>query len=154
MNVTLISSTGGHWTQLQNIHKEFIERNDKYVKLKVITEKNTTNSNAKNINFLLQQDRKNKFFLLIFIWNVLKSLYYVLSFRPNIVITTGAGMTLPYLLFSKFIGAKIVFIESYAKINSPTLTGRLAYKFADYFYVQWPEMLEHYPKAKYKGSLY
>lgn len=49
---------------------------------------------------------------------------------------------------------KVIYIESFAKINSPTLTGRVMYKFADIFYVQWPEMLKVYPKAKYIGGIY
>lgn len=52
------------------------------------------------------------------------------------------------------MGSKVIFIESYAKINSPTITGKIVYKFADIFYVQWPEMLKFYPNGIYKGSLY
>ena len=49
---------------------------------------------------------------------------------------------------------KIVFIESFAKTNSKTLSGKFIYKFADLFYVQWETMLKEYPKAKYKGTIY
>ncbi|WP_368431051.1 hypothetical protein [Weissella confusa] len=49
---------------------------------------------------------------------------------------------------------KIIFIESYAKSNSPTLTGKIVYRFADMFIVQWEEMKHIYPKALYLGSIY
>ena len=52
------------------------------------------------------------------------------------------------------LGGRVIFIESFAKTKSPTMTGKLTYKFADEFYVQWPEMLKIYPKAKYKGGIY
>ncbi|WP_418822840.1 hypothetical protein [Phocaeicola plebeius] len=45
-------------------------------------------------------------------------------------------------------------MESFAKINDKSKTGELVYKFADKFYVQWPEMLEIYPKAEYHGTVY
>ena len=49
---------------------------------------------------------------------------------------------------------KVIYIESFAKINSPTITGRIIYKFADDFYVQWEEMKKFYPKAHYDGEIY
>ncbi|MNC82123.1 Oligosaccharide biosynthesis protein Alg14 like protein [compost metagenome] len=52
------------------------------------------------------------------------------------------------------MGAKLVYVESYAKIYSPTLTGRLIYKIADEFYIQWETLQEAYPKAKYRGALF
>ena len=54
----------------------------------------------------------------------------------------------------KLTGGKVIFSESFAKIKSPTVTGQKVYKFADDFYVQWPEMLKFYPNAKYKGGIY
>lgn len=38
-----------------------------------------------------------------------------------------------------------------ANINKKTITGRLVYKFADLFIVQWESMLKIYPKAIYRG---
>ncbi|HGS3207216.1 TPA: polysaccharide biosynthesis protein, partial [Streptococcus pneumoniae] len=37
---------------------------------------------------------------------------------------------------------------------TPTLTGRILYRYADRFYVQWESMLDIYPNAVYKGGLY
>ena len=57
-------------------------------------------------------------------------------------------------IFAKIFKKKIIFIESFAKVNSPTLTGKLVYKFADQFYVQWEQMKEYYPNAIFKGGIY
>jgi len=50
----------------------------------------------------------------------------------------------------------VIYIESFAKINNPTLTGKMIYKknIADRFYVQWESMLDFYPKAIYIGGIY
>ncbi|MFT8929768.1 MAG: PssD/Cps14F family polysaccharide biosynthesis glycosyltransferase [Sporolactobacillus sp.] len=149
-NIVLISSTGGHWSQLIEIYQKCKKKDNIYL----ITEKNATNDNIKGILFLTQQDRKSNWFIFVFLYNVIKSLYFVLKIKPIEVISTGAGMAVPFLMFSKIVGSKIIFIESFAKVTSPTLTGRIVYKFADEFFVQWPEMLKIYPKAKYRGSLY
>lgn len=154
--ISLISSTGGHWTQLNTIYNEFVNDSNSKGKydIQFITEKNNTNKNRDNIRFLIQQDRKNTLFIFHFFLNILLSFYYVITYKPNYVISTGAGATLPYIFIAKMFGAKIIFIESFAKVNSPTMTGKIVYKIADVFFVQWPEMINHYPKAQYKGSLY
>ncbi|MGE6375501.1 PssD/Cps14F family polysaccharide biosynthesis glycosyltransferase [Peribacillus muralis] len=153
--VALISSTGGHWTQLNNIINEFNSpKQNHFVELQLITEKNETNISRNDIKFLVQQDRKKIYFLFILIRNLIVSIFLFLKFRPDYVISTGAGVVLPYLFIAKIYGSKIIFIESYAKVNSPTITGRIVYRFADIFYVQWPSMLRFYPNGIYKGSLY
>ena len=57
-------------------------------------------------------------------------------------------------LIGKIFGSKIIFIETIANMNTKTVTGKLVYKFADLFLVQWEDMLKLYPKAKYFGSLF
>lgn len=74
--------------------------------------------------------------------------------RPDVVVCTGVLSTIPLCLLCKMFGKKLVFIESYAKVKTPTLTGKLLYHFAGRFYVQWQELLEFYPKAIHVGGIY
>ena len=57
-------------------------------------------------------------------------------------------------IIGKIFGSKIIYIETFANRNKKTATGRLIYKIADLFIVQWEEMLKLYPKAIYGGSIY
>lgn len=82
------------------------------------------------------------------------SLLVVIRQRPDVVITTGAGIVVFFCIFAKVFGAKLIFIESMARVESPTLTARMLYPFADLFLVQWPGLLEYFPKAKYAGRLF
>ena len=123
----------------------------------IITEKNVSSKNIENshkVFFLTQQERKRFDFLFKFIVNIMKTLFIILVKNPDIVISTGAGATTFVCLGTKILGGKVIFIESFAKVSSPTLTGRIVYKFADEFYVQWEEMKKFYPKANYKGGIY
>ena len=81
------------------------------------------------------------------------SFYIVWDERPDIVITTGGGVVVFFCVFSKLIGAKLLFIESMAKVKKPTLTARMLYPLADLFLVQWPGLLKYFPRAKYLGRL-
>ena len=93
-----------------------------------------------------------------FIWrmiqNAWKSIGIYRKEKPDVVICTGVLAMIPICLISKLMGKKLIYIESFAKVTSPTETGKLLYKFADQFYVQWKPMLKFYPKAIYLGGIY
>ncbi len=76
-----------------------------------------------------------------------------LAERPDVVITTGAGVVVFLCIISRLLGAKVIFIESMAKVEKPTLTARLLYPFSDLFFVQWNNLLKFFPKAKFEGRL-
>ena len=86
--------------------------------------------------------------------NAIKSFAIFIKEKPDLVITTGVLAMIPMCLIAKIFGKKLIYIESFAKISSPTLTGKFLYKYADQFYVQWEKMLEIYPNAIYKGGIY
>ena len=82
------------------------------------------------------------------------SVYIAVVEKPDVVITTGAGVVVFLCIFAKLFGAKLIFIESMAKVGEPTLTARLLYPFADLFIVQWPGLQKFFPKAKFLGRLF
>jgi len=152
LKICLVSSAGGHLAQIKQLIP-IVEKYDYFI----VTEKNKSTDNLNNnfkVYYLLQQESKHIRFLFVFALNILLSLFYLVKKRPDVIISTGAGATIPLCLFGKLFGKKIIFIESFAKIKTPTLTGKLIYKIADKFYVQWEEMLKHYPKAEYRGKIY
>ena len=151
--VMFISSVGGHLTQLLELKKIF---NDyEYV---LVTEKTDVTKNMKskyNMEYLVYGSREYLFsYIFKFTFNILKSFYLFLKYRPNVIVTTGAHTAVPMCYIGKLFRKKVIFIESYAKRTSPTLSGRLVYKVATIFIVQWESMLKFYPKAKYFGGIY
>jgi predicted nucleotidyltransferase len=91
--------------------------------------------------------------MLKYIWNFLQSLWLVLRERPHAIINTGGGMTIATSLLGKLFGARLIYIESAARVQSPSRTGRLLYPYTDLFLVQWERLLKEFPKAKYGGPL-
>ena len=90
----------------------------------------------------------------LIIINVIKSIKIYIKEKPDVVITTGVLSMIPISIIAKICRKKLIYIESFAIVNKPTLTGRLLYKFADRFYVQWESMLKVYKKAIFLGGLY
>lgn len=82
------------------------------------------------------------------------SAYVAAVEKPDIVISTGAGVVVFFCIFAKLLGAKLIFLESMARAEKPTLTARFLYPFADLFIVQWPNLLEFFPRAQFKGRLF
>ena len=81
-------------------------------------------------------------------------LYYFVKYNPDVIVTTGANTAAAMCCFGKLFGKKVIFIETFANNSSPTKAGRIIYKFADYFIVQWESMLQYYPNAIYGGWIY
>lgn len=151
--VLFVASSGGHLTQLLQLEKMF-----KHGNYLILTEKNNITKSLKkkyDLNFLMYCSRK-KFFSFIpkFIINCFISLWYIVKFNPRYIITTGAGAALPICYIGKIFGKKIVYIESFARIDSKSLSGKLIYPISNLFIVQWKQMQKLYPKAKCFGSIY
>lgn len=151
IKICFAASTGGHYEQLLML-KPLMDQHNSFV----ITEETTYNTEVKGkkMYYMKMVNRKEASFLPRMLVNVFRSLKIYLQERPNVVICTGVLAMIPICLIAKMAGKKLVYIESFAKVTSPTLTGKLLYRFADRFYVQWPQMLEIYPNAIYVGGIY
>ncbi len=101
---------------------------------------------------LLQVNRHQKTLPLRLLFNIWKSFRIFWKEKPDVVISTGVMACIPMCLIAKLFRRKLIFIESFAMVNSRTMTGRFLYRFADRFYVQWEPMKELYPKAIYLGE--
>ncbi len=73
--------------------------------------------------------------------------------RPRAVVSTGAGVAVPFLLVGRVCGARTIYVESMARTSGPSLTGRLVHSFVHDFFVQWPQLAGCYRRARYEGSL-
>lgn len=149
--ICFMASTGGHFEQIMML-KPLMDKYDSFI----VTEetKYSVIGNNKKVYYLKQVNRHEKTFIIKMLVNTYRSIKVFIKEKPDIVISTGALATIPTCLISKLFRKKLIFIESFAKVTSPTLTGKLIYKFADQFYVQWKEMLDIYPNAIYKGGIY
>lgn len=151
VKICFAASSGGHFEQLLML-KPLMKEYDSFV----ITEKTLYSANIKDekMYYLMQVNRREKTFLLRMIVNVLKTMFIFLKEKPDLVVCTGVLAMIPMCLIAKVMGKKLIYIESFAKVTTATETGKLMYKYADQFYVQWPQMLKIYPKAIYLGGIY
>ena len=153
--ILFISSTGGHFSELMQLQSLFPKCN-----YHIVTEKTPSNCHLKEkykekINFLPYGTKKTPLkYLFILFANCFMSLWIYLKFRPQVVITTGTHTAGPMCCIAKLLGSRVIYIETFANRKTKTQAGKLLYYVADTFVVQWEEMLEVYPKAKYWGWIY
>ena len=145
------ASSGGHDEQLLML-KPVMEKYDSVV----VTEETLYKTQINNVKmyYMKQVNRKEITFIPRMIFNAFRSLKIYIKEKPDVVICTGVLAMIPICLIAKMGRKKLIYIESFAKVTSGTLSGKLLYKYADQFYVQWEQMLEIYPKAIYLGGIY
>ncbi len=77
----------------------------------------------------------------------------VREYRPNVVVSTGAGVALPIFVVARMFKVKTVYVEAYERIESRSLTGRLCYPLSDLFLLQWEDQKRLYPRGEVIGRL-
>ena len=150
--VIFAASSGGHLTELLKVQELFKEYD--YLLVTEMTDVTRDLKDKYNIKYVDYGPNKNK---IVYWWTIFKNLAkaigIVAKFRPDTIVSTGAQVGGFFCYIGKFFGAKVVYIETMAKIKELSGTGNNVYKIADKFYVQWKNLAEKYDKAEYIGRL-
>ena len=89
--------------------------------------------------------------------SILQSFLIIFEMHPIAILTNGPGVCVPIILASRLISPKTecIFVESVCRTRTLSLTGKILYKFrlVKHFFVQWPRLLELYPRSQYRGLL-
>ena len=143
--VGLICSHGGHLTEMLELGPAFDGCETFYFCYDADTTRGLPNVYlTPNKPYSLIQFARN----LIRWWGIIS------KERPHWLVSTGAEIALPGFIIGKLRGVKLLYIECGAQVTTASMTGRIVCRFADKFYVQWPELLEVYgDKAQFVGSL-
>lgn len=149
--ICFAASSGGHLEEIARLVE--IKKNREVF---LLTEKGSFNelNFCDKVYYVKQINRKEVLFFLNFISLTVKSFSILMKEKPDCIISTGALATYPICLIGKMMRKKIIYIESFARVDTPSLTGKLMYKVADLFIVQWEEMLQFFPKAVYGGGIF
>ena len=89
-----------------------------------------------------------------FVINAFRAFKVIRKERPDLIISCGAAVAVPFFYVGKLYHAKLIYIEVFDRINTSSLTGRMVYPITDRFIVQWEELKKVYPKAINLGSIF
>lgn len=151
--ICFISCAGGHFEEIRQLKDVEARYPHFYVVSKQKDTKAMDLGCKKYLVRNMRYERKIKVYINLIVTSI-QQLFIYAKERPDIVITTGAGTAIPLCLYAKFFGKKLIYIESLARMDSVSKTGKLLYKRADLFIVQWEGLLEIVPKAVFGGWIF
>jgi len=89
--------------------------------------------------------------------NLIKNLFLAFKIlkkeKPDAIISTGAGIAVPFIIIGKLFMIKTLYLESITRSDELSLSGRLVYPFVDKLLVQWPELADKYKKPEFQGRI-
>jgi Oligosaccharide biosynthesis protein Alg14 like len=133
--VMAISSGGGHWVQLLRLRPAFEGCDVVYVTVR----EGYRSDIGEGADFRLIPDgnRWNKMNL---IRSALGVIWLLISIRPDVVVTTGAAPGYFGVRFGKWLGARVVWLDSVANAEELSMSGEKAGSFVDLWLTQWPHL--------------
>jgi beta-1,4-N-acetylglucosaminyltransferase len=149
MKVCLVGSSGGHLAHLYML-KPFWKQTHRFWVTFNKEDARSILQGEKQYHCYYPTNRSAKALLI----NTLLAFKVLLKERPDVIISSGAAVAVPFFYIGKLLGAKLVYIEVFDRIDKPTVTGKLVYGITDKFIVQWDEMKKVYPKAINLGSIF
>jgi UDP-N-acetylglucosamine:LPS N-acetylglucosamine transferase len=152
-DVLLVCSTGGHLLQLFALRGAW----EGFPRVWVTFDKSDARSLLADERVVFAHGPTNRNFGLLAVRNLLRNgltAFRVLrAERPKVVLTTGAGVAVPFAWLGRLLGARVVYVESLTRIERPSLSCRLITPVASRIYAQWPELTQAVPRARYLGSV-
>jgi UDP-N-acetylglucosamine:LPS N-acetylglucosamine transferase len=152
-DVLLVCSSGGHLLQLVALRDVWSDLSRVWVTF----DKSDTRSLLADEDVVHAYGPTNRNLPVAALKNLVRNIFLawktVRRTRPAVMMTTGAAVAVPFAWVAKLHGARVIYIESLTRIDAPSLSSRLIAPVADRTYVQWPELSEHMPGARYAGPV-
>lgn len=149
LKICLVGSSGGHLTHLYMLKPLWENKNRFWVTFDKV-DANSILKDEKVYHCYFPTNRN----IINLIKNTFLAIKVLRKEKPDLIISSGAAVAVPFFYLGKLIGAKNVYIEVFDRINKPTLTGKLVYPVTDKFIVQWDEMKNVYKKSINLGSIF
>ena len=145
IKIALVCSHGGHLTEMLEIEGAFEGHDTFYFCYDAHTTQRLPRA------YLVPNMARNP---VEFAKNLVRLLRIFRKERPDLMVSTGAEIALPAALVAKLFRLPLLYLECGAQVAHASFTGRILYRLADRFLVQWPELLGVYgPRAEFRGSL-
>ena len=148
LRVLFVTSAGGHLAQLLPLEPWYRDHDVRWVTFELpdavglLTDSNVvwayhpTTRNLKNL-----------------VRNGVLAIRELRRSRPDLIVSSGAAIAVPFFWIGKLFGAKTVYIEVIDRIDTRTLTARLVLPVTDLFLAQDASQLELFPSGYLIGTL-
>jgi UDP-N-acetylglucosamine:LPS N-acetylglucosamine transferase len=146
--VLLVCSSGGHLAQLLPLQPWLAGKRERWVTFP--TEDARSQLTGRDVVDCYHPTTRS---VVNLVRNFLLARRLLREDRPDLIVSSGAGVAVPFFVLGWLKGIPCVFIEVFDRLDTPTLTGRLCRPFATRMLVQWDEQLDLYKNAEVAGTL-
>lgn len=143
MTILLVCSSGGHFKALQQLRPFWGAYPHRWVTFRTATTEQCLQ--GETVHWAFSPTNRNLPNLLRNLWLALVILRRV---RPRLILSTGAGVAVPFLILGRLFGSQVVFVESITRTHTLSLSARLVRPFLHVLYVHWPRLQARYPRSE------
>ncbi len=148
VKIGIITSRGGHIYQMHELRPWWTKHDRFWVTFPGVDTQILLK--GERIYFGFEPDTRHLFNAvrhLFLAWTVLR------KERPDLIISSGAGIAPPFFYIAKLLGIRTVFVEVYDLVSTASLSGRLVAPIAATFLVQHMCQKKFVPRAQFKGAI-
>jgi len=162
MKICLECADGGHLEEMMSVLDAFESHDVFFVTFKRLTTTNLTKKNRvifiKNFKGKIDPAKLPTilFWLYLFLYSIsmiFPAFKIITKENPDVIFSTGGGISIPLCYIGKIMGIKIVYMESITRYDDLSLTGKFIYPISNIFLVQWDHIIERYKKSRYWGKI-
>ena len=147
MKLLLVCSSGGHFKALLQLQPFWSLHQRTWVSF----DTPTTRSALKHEQVVWAHSPTNRHVPNL-LRNTLLAWNMLLSYQPDVILSTGAGVAVPFLILGRLLDKHTVFVESVTRIETLSLSAQLVLPFLDTLYVHWPQLQDRYSRAELIGA--
>ncbi len=134
--ILLVCNPGGHLLQMLALQSAWQDVEHRWVTLAAADSESlladddvvfARGPTARNIGNLVRN--------LMIAWRTVR------DFQPDVILSTGAALAIPFFIVGRLHGRRLVYVESFTRVRAPSLSGRIVYPLTDAFFVQWKDGL-------------
>jgi UDP-N-acetylglucosamine:LPS N-acetylglucosamine transferase len=148
IKICLAASAGGHLSQLLKL----VDSWNGYETFSITTTE-VVREKLQNFGPVYTVGECNRQHPILVFKVLLQCIRIILKERPDVIISTGAAVGCITCFLGKFIGAKIIWLDSITNVEKLSLSGRMVRFISDLFLVQWPELAQKYKNVEYIGAV-
>lgn len=143
MKILLVCSSGGHFNALLQLQDFWIDYERTWVTFENASTQTTLADET--VHWAYHPTNRN-------IPNLMRNLLLagrvLRNEQPQLVLSTGAGVAVPFIILAKLMGIQTAFVESITRVNSLSLSAQLVLPFLDALYVHWQSLVDRYQQAE------
>jgi UDP-N-acetylglucosamine:LPS N-acetylglucosamine transferase len=148
LRIALVASSGGHLSQLLKLGDAWQGRDVFYVVTTDVVKQKL--GEGKRVYVAGECNREHPLRVMKSLWRCLDA---IRRERPAVVLSTGAAIGCLCCFIGRLFGAKVIWVDSITNVEHMSLSGRMVRHIANLCIVQWPDLVQTYPGAEYRGNI-